>query len=197
MWWVLVLDHIGYVSGIIFIRGIGGISVRRISSKSLLEVDSARLMFGDLWSSLTYLSGSELDIGCLERAYRLACFEPYMVRHFFQLSAGFDWGVGSGGDVRVSYVYRCLGHCVPDRVFFSYPRMCVLVALVFFGGRWRVVEDVVAGDDAACLFYSRLVLGGRRLPWRMHQQVVLRSFVGVSEAMGLYLGQFTAQKKRL
>jgi len=90
-----------------------------------------------------------------------------------------------------------LGHRVQDRVFFPWPKLCVLVALVLEGGRWRAAEESIAGDDDACYFYSRLVLRGRRLPDVMHAAVVMRSFLGGNLATRGYLAGFTAQKTGL
>lgn len=164
--------------------------------------------FHGLWDSLNWLTdwrylpnGCSIrkpDLDFLGRIYDQACMPAYMVKDSFQVAAGADWGCGAAADdPRVAYVYRCLGHRVCDAVFFPWPKLCVLVALVLERGRWRAAEDAIASDDLACYFYSRLVLRGRRLPSGMHSAVVLRSFLGGSLATRGYLDGFTAQKTGL
>jgi hypothetical protein len=135
--------------------------------------------------------GDRLDV--LEGWYSRAMIPSWEVRDCFR-HVVFDL---RSDDPRGAYVYRCLGHRVPDSVFFPWPKLCVLVALVLEGGRWRAGEGVISGDDEASLFYSRLVLGGGRLPWEMHNRVVLRSFLGGGVALRRYFGGFTAQKTGL
>jgi len=131
----------------------------------------------------------DFRISMLESKYRAAGFKSWQVRDYFREACGYDWGVGAApDDVRLGYVYRCLGHSVSDGVFFRWPKVCVLYAANVLEGRWLEAEEFISGDDEACLFYSRLVLRGRRLPWRMHNEVVMRSFLGVGEAMRQYLG---------
>ncbi len=163
--------------------------------------------FHALWESLNWLTDWRYvpdvdrgapDLDFLGEIYERARQPAYMVKDSFQQAAGADWGCGFlPDDPRAAYVYRCLGHRVSDRVFFSWPKLCVLVALVLERGRWRVAEDAIASDDVACYFYSRLVLRGRRLPSGMHSAVVLRSFLGGSLATRGYLAGFTAQKTGL
>lgn len=170
-----------------------------------------RARFQSLWGSLNWLTdwrfvhdadrcsvrdSDSLDV--LGEMYERARMPAYMVKDSFQVAAGADWGRGAAADdPRVAYVYRCLGHRVHDRVFFPWPKLCVLVALVLERGRWRAAEDVIALDDLACYFYSRLVLRGGRLPGAMHSSVVMRSFLCVSPAIRGYLAGFTAQKNGL
>ena len=131
-------------------------------------------------------------IGVLESAYWHADYSSWVVREMFREN-GMD---SDCGDARSAYVYKCLGHKVPDSVFFPFPKLCVLVARKLMKGRWQKMEESIMRDDLACLFYSRLVVGGR-LPWRMHSGVVMRSFLGCGPAAREYLSQFTAQKNGL
>lgn len=135
-------------------------------------------------------ASADFRISMLESKYRAAEYRAYQVRDYFRQVCGVDWGVGADlDDVRRAYVYKCLGHTIPDRVFFRWPKVCVLVSANLLRDRWLDAEDSIAADDEACLFYSRLVLKGRRLPWRMHNTIVMRSFLGTSPAMLRYLAE--------
>lgn len=165
------------------------------------NAEDSRACFAGLMEALDWLTDfsyrpgranhygtADFRLSILESKYRSAGYKAWQVRDYFRASCGYDWGSGAGpDDVRMAYVYRCVGHSVPDRVFFRWPKVCVLAAVNIVGDRWREAEDCIAGDDEACLFYSRFVLKGRRLPWRMHNQVVMRSFLGVGPAMRQYL----------
>jgi hypothetical protein len=143
--------------------------------------------------SHSFLGEEDHRLDILQGWYVRSMIPSYEVRSLYR-SVIFSLG---SGDVRAAYVSRCLGHCVPDRVFFPFPKLCVLLAVVLEGGRWRAGESVISGDDEACLFYSRMVFGGGRLPWDMHNRVVLRSFGGGGAALRRYFGGFTAQKTGL
>lgn len=102
---------------------------------------------------------------------------------------------GGHGEIRVdardpvwSYVSRCLGHRLDRRMVFGHPRLAVMCAWAFFGGRWEACEGVLGGDHVACYLYAG-VLGGR-LPRVLHSRMVMEGMVGKSEALCRYLRDF-------
>lgn len=105
-----------------------------------------------------------------------------------------SWYRGGGvveesvGDPVWAYFSRCLGHHLDRRVIFSHPRLAVLCAWAFFDGRWRDCEEYLGVDHVACYFYADL-LGGR-LPWRLHNRLVMEGMVGKSVALCRYLRDF-------
>jgi len=115
---------------------------------------------------------------------RVVWWRPWRVREHFR-----QCGWVLGHDPRSLFVSRCLGHRVPDGSFFLYPRLCVLVALVFFGDRWRCAEEVICGDDVAVYLYAKHVVRGR-LPWEMHNRLVMESFVRRSGVLVQYFSEF-------
>ncbi len=133
---------------------------------------------GQVWSG-----DEELVFKNVGFAYERCDVPRYWVRDWYRAHGGDLSGVGE------AYVLKCLGHKVPDSVFFGCPRMCVLVAREFFGGRWRACEDYVMGDSVAAYFYARLVVGGR-LPHGLHGILGLRSFEGVDYALRRYFVDF-------
>ena len=148
----------------------------------------------DLCYGLSYLPGDwrgeeELVFDNVCVAYERCSVSRFWVREFYRAggdvlsSSGIYHGVGE------AYVLKCLGHEVSDSVFFGCPRMCVLVAREFFGGRWRACEEFVVKDSLAAYFYARLVVGGR-LPDELHGVLGLRSFEGVDYALRRYFVDF-------
>lgn len=87
-----------------------------------------------------------------------------------------------------AYFARCMGHRLDKRVVLGSPRVAVLCAWAFFDGRWRDCEEVLGGDHVACYLYADL-LGGR-LPWRLHNRLVMEGMVGKSVALCRYLRDF-------
>lgn len=165
--------------------------------KSFLDLVNGLDWLTDFKYRVPVHANEEEMVSALEMAYMSCDYSPWQVRSMFRENVGMEWGTGGGGDARCSYIYKCLGHRVSDKVFFPFPKLCVLIARNVAEGRWECAEESIAEDDLACLFYSRFVMKGRRLPWKMHSQVMMRSFLGSGCALRSYLAQFTAQKNLL
>lgn len=90
------------------------------------------------------------------------------------------------GDPVWSFVSRCLGHRLDRRVVLGCPRVGVLCAWAFFGGRWVDLEGVLLGDPVACYLY-RGVSGG--LPSHLHNWMVMDSSVD-PYIVGRYIRDF-------
>ena len=143
-------------------------------------------VWDNLCFSLSYLSKvrdvDESKFPLVEFAYSHCFLSRAQIRHSYKLEA--PRRVPS---VVEAYLLKCVGHKIPDSVFFVSPLICVLVARDFFGGRWRACEDSVVGDSVAAYFYAKL-LGG--LPSEMHAALGLRSFGGVDYALRRYFLEF-------
>ena len=138
---------------------------------------------------LDVLSSRGFDLAHYERGFVDASVPPYMVRSYFRDLGAVDGRYLSRGTALGSYLLSCLGHKVCSSVFLGSPYMCVLYSRMFVGGRWRDGEEVISGNDVACLLYARYVVGGE-LPGFMHNRMVMESYVGCSEAMRVYFGEF-------
>lgn len=150
--------------------------------------DPAEYLFGELVRGVEALSllledgegGFEVMLGSWDRAFH----PSYLVS---------GWYRRAGGLVRMepvvwAFVSRCLGHRLDRRLVLRFPRVAVLCAAVFQGGRWRECEGVLGGDRGACYLYAR-VLGGR-LPSSLHNRLVLESGLVDSYFIRRYIRDF-------
>lgn len=100
-------------------------------------------------------------------------------------------------DGRVLYLSRCLGHKISEKLFFKFPRLCVLYNLTFLKGRWREAEDHIVKDDLAVYLYSKYVVGGI-LPEKMHTEIVLGTILRKSVPIQKYFSEIEPlQRKKL
>ena len=160
-------------------------------SLELIERNRRESEWFDFWRSFDVVCApnvfdGERELLRVEGGFdRVMWCRPGIIRDKFRQYGG--WTLGS--DPRSLFVSRCLGHRVPDGSFFLYPRLCVLVALVFLGDRWRCAEGVVCGDEVAAYLYAKHVVRGR-LPWEMHNRLVMESFVRRSGVLVQYFSEF-------
>ena len=95
-------------------------------------------------------------------------------------------GVGSG-DPLWAYVARCLGHRLDRRVVLGCPRVAVMCACSFYGGRWDDCEVVLGDDWVACYLYA-VVRGG--LSDCLRNRLVMEGMVRKDEALVRCLRDF-------
>lgn len=150
----------------------------------------------DLWAQFIWGLGilANLDNNFIQisRAYDVVDFPIYHIRDwlrdsvFVQLLSQAEY---CSGDIRDLYLRRCMGHKVGTCNFLKNPHFCVLYSRHILRDRWRGGEDVISSSTAASYFYARCVLGGV-LPQKMHNQMVLNSFVGKDVAMVRYFEEY-------
>lgn len=159
-----------------------------MGSSVVSRKDPAEGLFRELVWGLESLS-FRLEDGAggfdlMDLAWKRAFHPSYLVS---------GWYRRAGGLVRMdpvvwAFVSRCLGHRLDRRLVLGFPRVAVLCAAVFQGGRWRECEGVLGGDRGACYLYAR-VLGGR-LPLALHNRLVLESGLVDSYFIRRYIRDF-------
>lgn len=97
--------------------------------------------------------------------------------------------------VCTAYLARCLGHTISEKLILDNPLIAVLYSRNVIRGRWREAEGILARDSEASYFYNQLIMKGRGLPWKMHQELVMRSFLARDYAMEKYFSDRTLQHK--
>lgn len=100
-------------------------------------------------------------------------------------------------DPRAVYLSRILGHKIDSKKFFKYPKFCVLYSLCILKERWKQAENFIVSDEIAAYLYSKYVICGK-LPEKMHNQIVLNSFISKSKAIQEYFLKIgTLQEQKL
>lgn len=148
-------------------------------------------------SSAPYTVGSSHRIELLNSLYDRTNISVYWVRSLIReyLRDSDDINFQNSECVCTAYLSRCLGHHVSENLFLQAPHIAVLYSRNVIKGRWREAEGVLARDSEASYFYNQFIMKGRGLPWKMHQELVMRSFLARDYAMEKYFSDQTLQHK--
>lgn len=165
-----------------------------------INLTPEEILFNSFLNDLTYLSGDffvkdKFDLDALEKKFESTNEPTYVVREWFRRGYKGNLDFSNLSDARVSYLSRCLGHKINEKVFFKYPKLCVLYSLRILKGRWHDAESVISSNDEASYLYSKYVIRGI-LPEKMHNEIVLRTFLGTSFSIRNYFSNIRVYKKK-
>jgi hypothetical protein len=128
--------------------------------------------------------GDNFEFYNCEQDYLNVDIPIYMVRDMYRMSHKPDMDCYAP-----EFLHRCLGHKVNESKILKFPRLCVVYASRVLRDRFRLAEDLIAGDLISAYFYSKLVIGGR-LPDVMHNRLILGSFGNCDNILKKYLVEF-------
>lgn len=131
-----------------------------------------------------WLGNKKIEFQGCANDYVVVDIPVYMVRDMYRMSHRPDMEC-----LAPDFLNRCLGHKVKNSEILKFPRLCVIYARQILNDRFRLAEDVIAGDLISAYFYSKLVIGGK-LPDVMHNRLVLNSFGGCDDILKKYLLEF-------
>lgn len=153
-------------------------------------------------SSSNYLNGFAVGGGCdrlevLNSWYDRTNIPLYWVRNLIRSELKEVDGINFQNSecVCTAYLARCLGHSISEKLILGHPHVAVVYSRNVIRGRWRAAEAVLAGNSEASYFYNQFIMKGRGLPWKMHQELVMRSFLSRDYAMEKYFSDRPLQHK--
>lgn len=152
------------------------------------NVDPCVYLFGEFVRGLEALclrrQDDEAGFSSMGWAWRAARVESRVLAGWYRRLPGRD----RMSPVVEAWLSRCMGHRLDRRLVLCFPRVAVLCAGVFYGGRWGDCEGVLGDDWGACYLYAG-VLGGR-LPSALHNRVVLEGGMVDSYMVRRYIRDF-------
>jgi len=165
-----------------------------------INLTPEEILFNSFLNHLNYLCDDfvvkdRVDLSNLEKRFEGLNEPTYVVKNWFRRGYKGNLDFSNVSDGRVAYLSRCLGHKINEKVFFKYPKLCVLYSLCILKDRWREAESIISLDDGASYLYSKYVICGI-LPEKMHTEIVLRTFLSTSFLIRKYFENIRVYKKK-
>lgn len=158
--------------------------------------------FSDFLNGLDFFSRSDIvsnerELSNIEYKFSCTNIPKYFLIDRIRSGDKADVIDFSKNDGKILYLRKILGHKINERLFFEYPRLCVLYSLCILNDRWKDAERYIVNDGVACYFYAKYCIGGF-LPEKMHNQIVLNSFLGKSFIFQKYFSEIGClQRKKM